>query len=103
MSEEPKVEWSLFVGALIVLLAVCAPLFAFPEASAERIKGLYQAITTNFGFLYLWSGIAVLVFCVWIVSSRYGQVKLGAAGELPAVIPRHRAPVASRLSRSAVT
>ncbi|MGI9429491.1 MAG: BCCT family transporter, partial [Bythopirellula sp.] len=83
LNEEPRVEWSLFAGALIVLLVVCAPLFGFPEASAQRIKALYQAITTNFGFLYLWCGIAVLAFCVWIVSSRHGRVKLGAANETP--------------------
>ena len=83
MSEEPRIEWSLFIGALVVLLAVCAPLFAFPEDSADFIKKIYSTVTTHFGFLYLWSGVAVLAFCLWIAASRHGRVKLGAPDTPP--------------------
>ena len=83
LSEQPRVEWSLFVGALVVLLAVCIPLFVAPEAGAEFVKRIYATVTTNFGFLYLWSGVAVLAFCLWVVVSRHGNVKLGAADESP--------------------
>ena len=40
-------------------------------------------ITSTMGWLYLLIGMASLVFCFWLAFGRFGQVKLGQAGEPP--------------------
>jgi len=81
--EQPKVDRPVFASALILLLAACLPLLIIPARSADFISRVYGSVTDQLGFLYLWSGIAVLAFCVWIASSRFGRVKLGDPDEPP--------------------
>jgi len=79
--DQPKVDRPVFAAALILLLAVCAPLLFAPDASAAYIGKLYAGLTQQLGFLYLWSAVAVLGFCVWLCISRFGNVKFGDPDE----------------------
>ena len=62
---------------MAILLLMCAPLVANPDESAKVISKLFLGITTHLGVVYLWAGVAVLAFCVWIAASRHGTVKFG--------------------------
>lgn len=78
-----RVDWPSFLASIAVILAACIPLFLFPESGAVFLKGLYDRVTSYFGFLYLMSGLAVLIFLTWLALGRYGNVKLAAADEQP--------------------
>jgi len=80
---EPKTDWPVFSSAIGLLLIVCTLLFLFPAASQQFIKQSYAWITNWFGILYLWAGIGVLAFCIWIACSRHGAIKLGDADTKP--------------------
>ena len=83
MDSEPRVDCPIFTAALMALLKVCVPLVAYPDASERSIGWLYRVISTQMGVVYLWSGVAVLVVCVWIAARRYGAAKLGDADSMP--------------------
>lgn len=73
----------MFGAALMVLLGVCSLLFVYPEASKQFINDSYAWLTKYLGILYLWAGMVVLAFCVWIACSRHGSIKLGDADARP--------------------
>ncbi|MDG2385704.1 MAG: BCCT family transporter [Pirellulaceae bacterium] len=83
LQNSPKVEWTVFTAALGILILVCAPLFAFPTESEQMITQIYKGITNSFGVVYLWGGAAVLIFCLWLAFSRFGNVTLGDPQEPP--------------------
>lgn len=79
-----SVDWWTFTVTAAVIAAFCLPLLLAPEASAELIQRAYDALTNQFGVLYIWYGIAVLVFLLWLGASRYGHVRLGPPESRPA-------------------
>jgi BCCT family betaine/carnitine transporter len=77
------IDWPAFSSAIAVILLACIPLVLFPEAGGELLVGLYGKVTRNFGFLYLLSGLAVLVFLLWLAMGPYGKVRLASGDEEP--------------------
>ena len=59
------------------------PLILNPQSGGQVVEQSYPFIATNFGWLYLLGGVAVLLLMVWLAFGRYGGVKLGAADEAP--------------------
>jgi BCCT family betaine/carnitine transporter len=72
-----KTDWIMFAATAATILLVCIPIVGFQEQSARFITTAYDAITRQFGMLYLWYGTGLLVFLAWLAMSRYGGVKLG--------------------------
>ena len=81
--EEPKTDGRIFASSLLILLVVVVPLTIWPERGGELLDTAYGFITAHFGVVYLWAGVAVLVFVLWLALGRYGDVKLGAEGSSP--------------------
>jgi len=81
--EEPKTDGRIFASSLLILMAVVVPLAIWPERGGELLDAAYGFITARFGVVYLWAGVAVLVFVLWLALGRYGNVKLGAEGSSP--------------------
>ncbi|PAV29199.1 choline transporter [Virgibacillus profundi] len=71
------IDWSTFIGALLIILAVSLPLIFFPETGAEVINLANTFMTTNFGVFYILLGIAALFFLLYVAFSRHGKIKLG--------------------------
>ena len=63
---KPRLDWPGFIASIAVILAACIPLVLFPEKGSVFLVGLYEKVTHHFGFLYLLSGMAVLVFLLWL-------------------------------------
>jgi BCCT family betaine/carnitine transporter len=78
-----QLDWPSFGASCAVILAACIPLVLFPESGGVFLKGLYDQVSSYFGFLYLLSGLAVLIFLAWLALGRYGNIKLAAADEEP--------------------
>ena len=75
--KEPPVDWPVFGITALTLLAVCLLIFVAPDRAGTFINGLYDQLTRNFGFLYQWYVIALLVFLGYIAFSRHGAIRLG--------------------------
>lgn len=67
--------------ALVVAFVAFGTLF---RGAAERVfDALYGFITEYFGWYYLVSVTFFLAFAIWLIFSRYGQIRLGRADEEP--------------------
>jgi len=78
-----KVDWPSFSASVIIILLVSIPLFLFPESGARIMAVIYGFISHQFGFLYLASGLAVMILLLWLAMGRYGKVRLAADNEPP--------------------
>jgi BCCT family betaine/carnitine transporter len=78
-----KIDWPGFTASIAVILAACIPLVMFPESGGKFLVSLYGSVTSHFGFLYLLSGMAVLIFLLWLALGPYGKVRLAADDEPP--------------------
>lgn len=70
-----------FFTALLVLVAVCAPLILLPELTENFLSHLYTSVSVNLGWLYIVVSISVLIFLLTLAFSRFGKIKLGAEGD----------------------
>jgi glycine betaine transporter len=72
----------LFLTAGFILLIVIWGVLA-PDAMAAQFDLLLAAITRNFGWLYLWLVLGLVLMAVFLAFSRYGNLKLGGEDETP--------------------
>jgi len=72
----------MFFSAGFILLIVLWGIFA-PDNMAAIFDTLLAALTRNFGWLYLWVVLAMVVFAAYAALGRYGNLKLGAEDDEP--------------------
>lgn len=72
----------LFFTAGFILLIVIWGVLA-PDTMAAQFDVLLAAITRNFGWLYLWLVLGLVLFALFLAFSRYGDLKLGGEDETP--------------------
>ncbi|GHG11627.1 BCCT family transporter [Deinococcus piscis] len=73
----------VFRTALIIIALFLAWGLTSPAGLEAASSAALASITTNFGWFYLLSGLAFLVFCLYLAFSRFGQIPLGQDGEEP--------------------
>ena len=52
-------------------------MMAFPKASEDIITGINSAISDSIGSIYLFMGLAIFCFVMYIAFGKYGNVTLG--------------------------
>ena len=77
MNNDRQICYQSFATCLILLVAMCVPLLFYPKESAIHLEGVYASMSDNFGAVYLFAGIASLIFVLWLAISSYGRIKLG--------------------------
>ncbi len=78
-----RTDWPTFSATLVVLLGICVPLLVMQEQANDFINTAFGIMTSQFGILYLWGGIAAVGLLLWLAMSRFGHVKLGSAEDKP--------------------
>ena len=58
-------------------------MMAFPKASEDIITGINSAISDSIGSIYLFMGLAIFCFVMYIAFGKYGNVTLGKASDKP--------------------
>lgn len=81
--EQKQIDWATFGTCVAIILVVCLPLALFPGPGGKLILTAYSFIASNFGFLYMLAGVAVMVLLGWLALGRYGRVVLGSDGDTP--------------------
>lgn len=73
------------VFAVTVLIAVAVIVFgaAFSDVLAEWSGSLMSWVSINFGWLFVTSVIAFIVFLAWMAYGKYGNIKLGKDTDKP--------------------
>jgi glycine betaine transporter len=72
----------MFFSAGFILLVVLWGILA-PDNMAAALDSMLSALTRNFGWLYLWVVLGLVVFAAFVAFSRYGNLKLGAEDDEP--------------------
>jgi len=78
-----KVDRPVFFAGALTVLAASLPLAIFPEGSKDLLGDVLSAITANFSWLYLLTGVGGFFFMSWLAFGRYGHVKLGRQDDEP--------------------
>ncbi|MGI9295794.1 MAG: BCCT family transporter, partial [Pseudomonadales bacterium] len=76
-------DWIMFAATAATIVLVSIPIVGFHEQSGKIITDAYDAITQQFGILYLWYATGLIIFLAWLAISHYGNVKLGDADSKP--------------------
>lgn len=76
-------DWTTFIGAVVVLLVAVIPMMVFPKASQDVITRINDAISGSLGAVYLALGLLILGFVLYIAFGKYGNVTLGKATDRP--------------------
>lgn len=72
----------MLLSAGFILLVVLWGILA-PRNMAAVFDELLSALTRNFGWLYLWVVLGLVVFAAFVAFSRYGNMKLGGEDDEP--------------------
>ena len=70
------------ISALIISAVVCWGLIA-PNGMVGFFSGALTQLTKNFGWLYLWVVLGLVVSCLTLAFSPYGRLKLGREDDEP--------------------
>jgi BCCT family betaine/carnitine transporter len=81
--EQKQVDWATFATCLTIILLVCLPLAVFPGTGGQLIIKAYEFIASEFGFLYMLAGVAVMVLLTWLALGQYGSIVLGTDDDKP--------------------
>lgn len=76
-------DWTTFIGAVVVLLVAVIPMMVFPKVSQDVITRINDAISGSLGAVYLALGLLILGFVLYIAFGKYGNVTLGKATDRP--------------------
>jgi glycine betaine transporter len=72
----------LFLSAGLIAVVVAWGLFS-PATLAGAVDQALAVITRNFGWLYLWAVLALVLLAFFLAFSRYGSLKLGDEDDEP--------------------
>ncbi|NNC37264.1 MAG: BCCT family transporter [Acidimicrobiales bacterium] len=86
---KPRVDQSIFIPSVIVIIAAALALIFVPVAAGEAAQSARNFITTNLTWLYLLAGVGAFIFACWMAFGRYGDVMLGDPGETPEYSTTH--------------
>jgi BCCT family betaine/carnitine transporter len=76
--QKHRLDRVLFFSTLTLVILVCIPLGLMPEQAEREVSALYNWIAANFGVFYQFFAIAIILYLLWLVSSRHGDIRLGA-------------------------
>jgi len=84
MTKITKVFWiSLVIAVLFVIWGVI-PSSVLPHANLNNVTSIIQGFFVDkFGWFYLLSATALLVFAIYLIFSKYGKIKLGKPNDKP--------------------
>ena len=72
-----------FITCIVLLLGICIPLALFPEQSTDELNSIKNSMTSNFGVVFLFAGVACFIFLLWLAMSPFGAVKFGDKNDTP--------------------
>ncbi|WP_341504028.1 BCCT family transporter [Gallaecimonas sp. GXIMD4217] len=70
-------------SAGLILLFLVAVLVTDPATAKASLDGLKWSIIKNFDALFMWSGNIFVIFCLGLVISPFGRIRLGGANAKP--------------------
>ena len=79
----PRVNKPVFITSGILIVGFIIFGAFFTETAGALFSYLQSFITTNFGWFFILLMNVALVFCIYLIASRYGDIRLGQQTERP--------------------
>ncbi|GAA0613447.1 glycine betaine transporter OpuD [Virgibacillus siamensis] len=84
MEKVTRVFWISAVVAILFIIWGVIPESVLHSANMDNVTSNIQAFIVNkFGWFYLLSATAFVVFSIYLIFSKYGSIRLGKPGERP--------------------
>src|SRR5699024_12653439 len=78
MTKVTKVFWISGIVALLFIAWGVIPDSALPHGNLENVTTIIQNfLVDKFGWFYLISATGMLIFAIYLIFSKYGDIKLG--------------------------
>ncbi|TKB48878.1 BCCT family transporter [Ferrimonas sediminicola] len=71
------------ISAGLILLFLAAILISDAATAKAALDGIKWKIINNFDALFMWSANLFLIFCLWLIVSPYGRIRLGGSEARP--------------------
>ncbi len=78
-----NVDWFIFLTSAVLILAVCVPLFLYPESGRAVLDHGFDYVTQELGVLYVVFASTALVTLLVLAFGRHGNTRLGPPGSRP--------------------
>lgn len=83
MMRRLQVNPTVFGVSVVAIVGFVVAGIVVPDAVGGAAEGLQSFITSTLGWYYVAAVGCVLVFCIWLASSRFGRLRLGGDEERP--------------------
>lgn len=78
-----KVDLTVTLLSLGAVVLISLYVSIWPDHALQTTGAINRVLTQDFGFYYIWFGVASLGFCLWAALSKTGSIKMGEADEKP--------------------
>ena len=82
-TEKKKVDWLITLLPLGLIVVLCILFFFKPEQSNQVLSQIRYVFGDTFGTYYLVIGLGVFLLSIYVATSKYGNIVLGAKNEKP--------------------
>lgn len=82
-AESGNVDWFIFVTSAVLILAVCVPLFLYPDSGKALLDAGFEYVTQDLGVVYVLFAATALVVLLVLAFGRHGDVRLGPPDSRP--------------------
>ena len=80
---EKKIDWFITLVPLFLIVLLCVLFFVWPVESNEYLGQIRYFFGDTLGSFYLVVGLGMFLLSIYLVFSKYGNVRLGKKNEKP--------------------
>ena len=77
------IELNVFIPAILFIAVIILCLTIYPQDTSRYINKIHHFLTREMGGIFLVMTFLVVLCCLWLAFSRYGDILLGQSGEKP--------------------
>ena len=77
------IELNVFIPAILFIAVIILCLTIYPQDTSQYINEIHHFLTWEMGGVFLVMTFLVVLCCLWLAFSRYGDILLGQSGEKP--------------------
>ncbi|WP_339181441.1 BCCT family transporter [Oceanobacillus sp. FSL W7-1293] len=78
-----KVDIKLIALTITLLMCVVVPIVFWPDGTSKIINDFFHMMTTDFAWAFLLIGFGCTIFVIFIIISKYGNIRLGGEDAKP--------------------
>ncbi len=80
---DAEIDKQIFWPAFITVVSVLAAMVIFEEGALSIVKTMFNFVTNQLGFVYIWAGALFLGAMVWLSFGKYSHVRMGGPEARP--------------------